>query len=257
MRACSGASISARTWSSAVPSPSRSGREARRASACCSSTTRTSRSASGPSSRRIGAACSSRGRLAKDVGRAREVLQPDARRRARRAVDRLSRREGAQSDPASGVRRILEADLWEISIVTFPMLPEARIDTVKGARRLPTIRRIRMLAHAGCGADTRRRPRGHRRRASPACVRKRDAARGRRTGLAGRIREATRMIKQRGNPAYERRHSMPARPKPRRLGRPPRPEGRLRRVHDHLRGLQGDQRRAARRSSKAGSAPTC
>ena len=30
-----------------------------------------------------------------------------------------------------GVRRILEADLWEISIVTFPMLPEARIGKVK------------------------------------------------------------------------------------------------------------------------------
>jgi HK97 family phage prohead protease len=34
----------------------------------------------------------------------------------------------------SGVRRILEADLWEISVVTFPMLPSARISDVKHAR---------------------------------------------------------------------------------------------------------------------------
>ena len=33
-----------------------------------------------------------------------------------------------------GVRRILEADLWEISIVTFPMLPSARVSDVKHAR---------------------------------------------------------------------------------------------------------------------------
>jgi phage head maturation protease len=32
------------------------------------------------------------------------------------------------------VRRILEADLWEISIVTFPMLPSARVSNVKNAR---------------------------------------------------------------------------------------------------------------------------
>lgn len=34
----------------------------------------------------------------------------------------------------SGIRRILEADLWEISIVTFPMLPSARVSDVKNAR---------------------------------------------------------------------------------------------------------------------------
>lgn len=34
----------------------------------------------------------------------------------------------------SGVRRILEADLWEISVVTFPMLPSARVSDVKHAR---------------------------------------------------------------------------------------------------------------------------
>lgn len=34
----------------------------------------------------------------------------------------------------TGVRRILEADLWEISVVTFPMLPSARVSDVKHAR---------------------------------------------------------------------------------------------------------------------------
>ena len=40
----------------------------------------------------------------------------------------------SKTDRASGVRRILEADLWEISIVTFPMLPSARVSNVKNAR---------------------------------------------------------------------------------------------------------------------------
>ncbi len=40
----------------------------------------------------------------------------------------------ARTDARTGVRRILEADLWEISVVTFPMLPSARISNVKNAR---------------------------------------------------------------------------------------------------------------------------
>jgi hypothetical protein len=36
-----------------------------------------------------------------------------------------------RTDPTSGVRRLDKIDLWEISIVTFPMLPEARVSTVK------------------------------------------------------------------------------------------------------------------------------
>jgi HK97 family phage major capsid protein len=45
----------------------------------------------------------------------------------------------ARKEARTGVRRILEADLWEISVVTFPMLPEARVTAVK-AGRLPTAR---------------------------------------------------------------------------------------------------------------------
>lgn len=51
-----------------------------------------------------------------------------------RALDGLSigfRTVRAIRDPRTGIRRILEADLWEISVVTFPMLPSARVVTVK------------------------------------------------------------------------------------------------------------------------------
>ena len=40
----------------------------------------------------------------------------------------------ARRDAKSGIRHILEADLWEISVVTFPMLPSARISEVKDMR---------------------------------------------------------------------------------------------------------------------------
>lgn len=75
-----------------------------------------------------------RGRLTPGVARSREVLQL---MRAG-ALDGLSigfRTKRARKDPQTGVRRILEADLWEISVVTFPMLAEARIDRVKARRR--------------------------------------------------------------------------------------------------------------------------
>ena len=53
------------------------------------------------------------------------------------ALDGLSigfRTVKARTEPKTGVRRILEADLWEISVVTFPMLPSARVSNVKHAR---------------------------------------------------------------------------------------------------------------------------
>ncbi len=73
------------------------------------------------------------GRLAPGVGRAAEVFSL----MKSGALDGLSigfRTVKARSDPKSGVRRILEADLWEISVVTFPMLPSARVSNVKHAR---------------------------------------------------------------------------------------------------------------------------
>lgn len=71
-----------------------------------------------------------RGQLATGAARARDVL---ALMRAG-ALDGLSigfRAVKTRREAASGVRRIIEADLWEISIVTFPMQPGARVETVK------------------------------------------------------------------------------------------------------------------------------
>ena len=71
-----------------------------------------------------------KGRLMPEVTRAREVL---SLMRAG-ALDGLSigfRTVQGRTDPASGVRRLDKIDLWEISIVTFPMLPQARVSAVK------------------------------------------------------------------------------------------------------------------------------
>ncbi|NLS02857.1 HK97 family phage prohead protease [Rhizobium sp. P32RR-XVIII] len=73
------------------------------------------------------------GVLADGVARAREVHQLIKNG----ALDGLSigfRTVRARTDAKSGVRRIFEADLWEISVVTFPMLPSARVQNIKNAR---------------------------------------------------------------------------------------------------------------------------
>jgi uncharacterized protein len=74
-----------------------------------------------------------RGQLNLKVAKAREV---HALMRSG-AVDGLSigfRTERSRKDEATGVRRLEKLDLWEISIVTFPMLPGARVAAVKAAR---------------------------------------------------------------------------------------------------------------------------
>jgi uncharacterized protein len=71
-----------------------------------------------------------RGRLMLAVARAREVL---ALMRAG-ALDGLSigfRAVTGKRDARTGIRRLARIDLWEISIVTFPLLPEARVAHVK------------------------------------------------------------------------------------------------------------------------------
>jgi len=73
-----------------------------------------------------------RGRLNLAVARARELhaLMREG------AVDGLSigfRVERARADKPAGLRRLERVDLWEISLVTFPMLPGARVSGVKGA----------------------------------------------------------------------------------------------------------------------------
>jgi HK97 family phage prohead protease len=70
------------------------------------------------------------GQLMTEVAKAREVL---ALMRAG-AIDGLSigfRTVRGRTDAKSGVRHLLEVDLWEVSIVTFPMLPAARVSAVK------------------------------------------------------------------------------------------------------------------------------
>ncbi len=91
-----------------------------------------------------------KGRLLTDVERAREVL---TLMRAG-AVDGLSigfRASRASKDAKTGIRRISEIDLWEISVVTFPMQPDARIRAVKTrpfAGRPPSPREFeRWLTH--------------------------------------------------------------------------------------------------------------
>lgn len=73
-----------------------------------------------------------RGRLALEVGRAREAL---ALMRAG-ALDGLSIgfRTVKAERLTGGGRALREVDLLEISLVTFPMLPEARVSAVKAAR---------------------------------------------------------------------------------------------------------------------------
>src|SRR4051794_27531530 len=76
-----------------------------------------------------------RGRLIPDVMRAKELLSLI---RAG-AIDGLSigyRTVRGQIDPKSRVRRLYQVDLWEISIVTFPLLNGARVAAVKQAPKL-------------------------------------------------------------------------------------------------------------------------
>ncbi|MGJ0532616.1 HK97 family phage prohead protease [Methylocystis sp.] len=73
------------------------------------------------------------GRLDLSVARAREALSL----MRKGAIDGLSigfRTRRATTEKSSGVRLLHEIDLWEISIVTFPMLPQARIGVVKQSR---------------------------------------------------------------------------------------------------------------------------
>jgi len=70
-----------------------------------------------------------RGRLIPDVSRARELLSL----LKAGAIDGLSigyRTVRGQIDPKSRVRRLYQVDLWEISIVTFPLLNGARVSAV-------------------------------------------------------------------------------------------------------------------------------
>lgn len=81
------------------------------------------------------------------------VPRADALRRLieRRAVDGLSigfRTVKATRETGTGHRRLSEIDLWEISIVTFPMMDAARISTRGIANPAASARLTRSLASA-------------------------------------------------------------------------------------------------------------
>jgi HK97 family phage prohead protease len=72
-----------------------------------------------------------RGRLNLDVARGRELLAL----MREGAVDGLSigyRTVRARTEPGTRIRRLLAVDLWEVSLVTFPLLSEARVSVVEG-----------------------------------------------------------------------------------------------------------------------------
>ncbi|EEZ11443.1 phage prohead protease [Brucella melitensis bv. 3 str. Ether] len=117
--------------------PVRSRSAAHPACACCGSMMRLNRSVSGRRYARMRAGFIVEGRLAKGVARAREALEL----MRSGGLDGLSigfRTVRARKDARTGLRHITQADLWEISVVTFPMLPQARVTGIKAG--LPTIR---------------------------------------------------------------------------------------------------------------------
>lgn len=85
-----------------------------------------------------------RGRLMAEVSKAREVMSL----MKAGALDGLSigfKAIKAKRDARSGVRRLEKIDLWEISVVTFPMLPDARVASLKArpfAAGVPTARDV-------------------------------------------------------------------------------------------------------------------
>ncbi len=77
------------------------------------------------------------------------------------AIDGLSigfRTVRATNDRVAGVRRIKEADLWEISVVTFPMQPAARVGKVKSTSLsgcFPSKRQVERLLTRQAGLSRR------------------------------------------------------------------------------------------------------
>ncbi len=133
-----------------------------------------------------------KGKLTSGVAKARETLEL----MREGALDGLSigfRTIRAKSEGATGIRRILEADLWEISVVTFPMLPGARVHAVKSARRFPTVRQFEHWLRRDAGL-TRSEALGVIAKGFNDVAHKRDAAPNSSTGLAQRMRDAASLL---------------------------------------------------------------
>jgi len=138
------------------------------------------------------------GRLMPEVAKAREV---HALMRAG-ALDGLSigfRTVKGRRDRVSGVRRLEKVDLWEISVVTFPLLPEARVATMKArpfAGAQPTERDFERWLTRDAGL-TRREARALMSAGFDGLKALRDAgeASSEEASLASRIRDAARSLK--------------------------------------------------------------
>jgi hypothetical protein len=138
-----------------------------------------------------------RGRLTTAVGKAREVL---ALMRAG-ALDGLSigfKAVKARRDATTGVRRLEKVDLWEISVVTFPMLPGARVESVKTrpfAAAAPTEREFERWLTRDAGL-TRMEARAILRTGFPGLKALREASRifDHDAALASRFRDAARLM---------------------------------------------------------------
>jgi uncharacterized protein len=139
-----------------------------------------------------------KGRINQNVKRGAEVLELIREG----AIDGLSigfKTVRATKDQIAGIRTIHEADLWEISVVTFPMLPEARVSEVKTGDTLPSIRTFEhwLTRDAGLSRSQARRviAKGY-----ASLKRGRDAAETimptAPAGLVARIRDAAAILKQ-------------------------------------------------------------
>ncbi|MGQ0671677.1 MAG: HK97 family phage prohead protease [Hyphomicrobium sp.] len=140
-----------------------------------------------------------RGRLALDVEKAREVL---ALMRAG-AIDGLSigfKAVKVRRDATSGVRRLESVDLWEISVVTFPMLPGARVAHVKArpfGEGVPTERQFERWLTRDAGL-ARSEARAVMRSGLHGLKALRDAGRGEdgeATGVVQKLRAASRLLR--------------------------------------------------------------
>lgn len=137
------------------------------------------------------------GKLATGVTKAREILEL----MRDKALDGLSigfRTVQSTKNSRTGVRHIRKADLWEISVVTFPMQPEARIDHVKGLRKeggMPSTRDFErwLLRDAGL---TRSEARTVIAKGFAHLLREREAAPSVPQHLAETIRRAARLFQQ-------------------------------------------------------------
>jgi HK97 family phage prohead protease len=101
-----------------------------------------------------------RGRLIPEVVRARELLAL----LKEGASDGLSigfKTVKGRVDPKTRIRRLYEIDLWEISLVTFPLLPGARVRAVKQGQhpsRRPAPARARVGWERQCQHEDRNGP---------------------------------------------------------------------------------------------------